>query len=225
MPATAGQILAGGNYDTFYHLQQVGKVKVYRSQVADISGVNCTIYQNPDDPDCRIKMTGIEDGIKRVVDCGYDFPGGITFYTSSGPGFQSAAFHRTHGGGRKVTVLLGDSCINTAGMVGKQGIADQVAIGSPVKYCAAVVVHELGHNLHEVANEGFFWDADGGTLPPNELASQVSQYAASSKKELVAEVFTGMAYGMIYKPAIMQLYADYFGPVPSALIGGGRRRR
>ena len=54
---------------------------------------------------------------------------------------------------------------------------------------------------------------------------QVSEYAASSKKELVAEVFTGMAYGFMDKPVIMQLYVQYGGPVPPPPVGGGRRRR
>jgi hypothetical protein len=99
-------------------------------------------------------------------------------------GFQSVAFHRQIGGARKTTVLLGASSVDTNGMVGKKGIADQVASDRKSKYCEAVVVHELGHNLNELADEGWFWDPDAGTAPDINAALEVSQYAATSKDVL-----------------------------------------
>ena len=213
MTASAATILGGGNYVAMDNMRQIGKSKGYKSQVLTISGVECWIYQDFAEKDGAAKLQGIKDGVKRVVELGYSFPDGITFYTSSRDDFQSIAFHRAHGGNRKAVVQLGNSSVNTAGMVGKKGIADQVATASQSTYCAAVVVHELGHNLHERANEGFFWDGPvAGGLPPIDLALQVSQYGASNKLEFVAEVFTGTAYGLKYSGTIMQTYADYHGP-------------
>lgn len=225
MVATAAQILAGGNYEAgAYSLKQIGSVKVYEQETLNVAGVMCKVYFDSADGDRAAKKSGIQAGVKRVVDSGYAFPNGITFYCSSVGGFQSVAFHRQIGGARKTTVLLGASSVDTNGMVGRKGIADQIASGSKASYCEAVVVHELGHNLHELADEGWFWDPDAGTPPNIDLAMEVSQYAATNKKELVAEVFTGMAYGMVFKPAIMQMYSDYRGPVPTALPQGRRRR-
>jgi hypothetical protein len=224
MVASAQQILAGGNYEAgAYSLRQIGSVKVYQQETLNVAGVTLKCYFDTSDPDRADKRTGIDAGVRRVVGLGYRFPNGITFYCSNVGGFQSVAFHRQIGGARKTTVLLGPSSVNTAGMVGRQGIADQVANTSKSAYCAAVVVHELGHNLHELANEGFFWDADAGGLPVVDTAMTVSQYAATNKKELVAEVFTGIAYGMTFPPAVMTMYANYHGPVPPAPLIGRHR--
>ena len=223
--ATAQQILAGGNYEAgAYSLNQIGRVKVYQQEMLNVEGVACKVYFDTADGARADKKTGIQAGVKRVVDAGYAFANGITFYCSGVQGFQSVAFHRQFGGARKTTVLLGASSVDTAGMVGRKGIADQVATASKATYCAAVVVHELGHNLHELADEAWFWDAAAGGLPNVAVALEVSQYAASNQKELVAEVFTGLAYGMAFRPAILDMYAAYHGPVPAALPEGRRRR-
>ena len=214
MAASPELILASGNYGAMDNMRQVGRAKGYKTQMLEISGVKCKIYQDFAEKDALVKLQGIKDGVKKVVELGYSFPDGITFYTSSQNSFQSIAFHRTHGGARKAVVQLGNSSVNTEGMVGKKGIADQVGTASPAKYCAAVVVHELGHNLHERQDEGFFWDRKSGELPPIDLALDVSQYGASNKLEFVAEVFTGTAYGKKYSKAIMKVYSDYHGPVP-----------
>lgn len=225
MVATPQQILAGGNYEAgSYSLRQIGSVKVYEQEQVNIAGVACRLYFDSADPDRVHKKAGILAGVKRVVDQGYAFPNGMTFYCSGLNNFQSVAFHRQIGGARKTTVLLGQSSVNTSGMVGRQGISDQVATESKAKYCEAVVTHELGHNLHELANEGFFWDPDAGGQPNVNAAMTVSQYAATNKKELVAEVFTGLAYGLLFKPEVMAMYSDYHGPIPPALQNGRRRR-
>lgn len=227
MAASAAQILAGGNYEAgAYSLKQIGNVKVYQQENLTISGVLCKIYFDTADADRDAKKEGIRAGVNKVVGLGYSFPNDITFYCSGVNGFQSVAFHREIGGARKTTVLLGQSSVNTAGMVGRQGIADQVGTSSKKDYCAAVVVHELGHNLHERADEGFFWDPAAGGLPSSiDTAMSVSQYAATNQKELVAEVFTGMAYGITYNGTVMKMYSDYHGPNPPAAAGGGRHRR
>ena len=79
----------------------------------------------------------------------------------------------------------------------------------------AVIVHEMGHILHERGGDTMFWKlkttwGDEGR-PPANLAVQVSQYATKSQLEFVAEVFTGRVYGKHYAPAVMTQYAAYGG--------------
>ncbi len=202
-------------YDSMAWRRQITAVKVYQSITKTIEGVSCTIYQDGADGGKADKLTGIQDGVKRVVDAGYSFPDGITFYTSSVGGFQSVAYHRDlapgAGTGRKAVVLLGAGAVNTAGMLGRQGVADQMASHSAAAYCGAVVVHELGHNLHERLAGDFFWTADANGMPNVNTAMKVSQYATTNKKEVVAEVFTGMIYGITYDNEVKALYEEYGG--------------
>jgi hypothetical protein len=79
----------------------------------------------------------------------------------------------------------------------------------------AVIVHELGHILHERGDDANFWRlkttwGDEGR-PPAHIAVQVSQYATKSQLEFVAEVFTGLVYGKHYSPAVMTQYQTYGG--------------
>ena len=212
-------------YDAAAWRRQINIVKVYQTERVTIEGVACEIYQDPGDPGLVPKKAGIRLGVQRVVQAGYNFPNGIRFYLSNAQGFQSVAYHRDFGAdARRTVVLLGQGAINTAGMVGRQGVADVVGRQSQATYCAAVVVHELGHNLHELFGEEFFWTPNANTPPNVPLAMEISQYAATNKKEVVAEVFTGMLYGIVYRPAIMNMYAFYEGPVAPQLAEGRRRR-
>ena len=79
----------------------------------------------------------------------------------------------------------------------------------------AVIVHELGHILHESSGHDKFWElkttwGDDGR-PPAHLAVQVSQYATKSQLEFVAEVFTGLVFGQHYAQAVLDQYAAYGG--------------
>jgi hypothetical protein len=90
----------------------------------------------------------------------------------------------------------------------------------------AVVVHELGHVLHERASEADFWAMklnkdyppeerpEGAKLffAPAHLAEQVSQYALSGHIEYIPEVFTGLIYGKRYSDAVIAQYKREGGP-------------
>ena len=83
----------------------------------------------------------------------------------------------------------------------------------------AVIVHEIGHLLHESNDSAKFWalkreknvEGAANDRPPADLAVQVSQYATKSKLEYTAEVFTGLIYGQHYTPAVMAKYVEYGG--------------
>jgi hypothetical protein len=211
MAATAQQIATGARLSTEDMARQLGWVKVFNSSLANIGGVQCKIYRDPADPAYDAKRTGLETGLKRVLSRGFTFPNGISFYCTNMQGVLSIAFHRTVGGGRKSSVLLGQACTDASNPGQFDGIAHKVAPLGGANYCAAVVTHELGHNLHETADEGSFWDAVTNAVP-EPLANQVSNYATKNKLEFVAEVFTGRMYGRNYSQAIMARYAALGGP-------------
>lgn len=221
------------DYDAKAWRLAITRVKAYRQQTINVSGVTCKIYIDRDDPSWGAKFMGIQDGVTRVVNAGFSFPNGIDFYTSALGGFQTVAFHRdlSPSGGtlRKAVVLLGLNSVNTGGMIGRLGIADTVNPKTPQTYCEAVVVHELGHNLHERESPEFFWMMESNAPlagAPCQLAlAQISQYASTNKKEVVAEVFTGILYSKAFSRAVLNLYEEYEGPrIPNPPRGGGRGR-
>jgi hypothetical protein len=211
MVATAEQIATGARLSTLDMFRQLGWVKVFSGSIVNINGVQCKIYRDPADPAYDAKRTGLETGLRRVMARGFTFPNGITFYCSNMAGVQSIAFHRAPGGGRQSTVLLGAACTDASNPGQWDGIAHKVAPLGGANYCAAVVTHELGHNLHETASEGLFWDAVTNQVP-EPLSNQVSNYAAKNKLEFVAEVFTGCMYGRAYAAPVMARYAALGGP-------------
>jgi hypothetical protein len=78
-----------------------------------------------------------------------------------------------------------------------------------------VVVHEIGHILHEREQSASFWThkttwGDEGR-PPSTQASKVSQYATKSKLEYVAEVFTGLVMGIHYPQDVIDVYLQLGG--------------
>ncbi|PHM50317.1 hypothetical protein [Xenorhabdus miraniensis] len=89
----------------------------------------------------------------------------------------------------------------------------------------AILIHEIGHILHAQRTESKerFWEGkranrnkdmqDEYTTPAN-IAEQVSGYAISqnSSNEFVAEVFTGLIYGIKYSPEVLEYYKRCLGP-------------
>lgn len=213
------------NFEATKWRMEITRVKVYEATTKTIAGVSCRINQDSADSAKAEKLIGIQNGVKRVVDAGFDFPDGLHFYTSSVGGFQCVAYHRDLGDKRKAIVLLGPNAVNTAGMIGRLGVADVVGSQSASAYCEAVVVHELGHNLHERLAENYFWSKEANKIPNVNTAMKVSQYATTNRKEVVAEVFTGMLYGITYGPDVHRIYTEYNGMYPPDSSTGGRRRR
>jgi len=211
LAASEQDIKKGSEISTMHMAKMLGWCKVLEPNTANISGVNCTIYRDPADPAYAAKSTGIGAALARVTGRGFSFPDGIRFYCTNMNGVLSIAFHRNLGGGRQASVLLGESCVDAGNPGMYAGIAHRMAGGGGSDYCAAVIVHELGHNLHERANEGFFWDgAAAGAAEPT--ASQVSNYATKNRLEFVAEVFTGRMYGLAFPAAVMEAYRGFGGP-------------
>ena len=108
---------------------------------------------------------------------------------------------------------------------------------------AGIVLHEFGHAAHyyEIGydrimasmNDGWPALADNDALADavgiaglqgylraaalQQVAGQVSQYAATNPVEFVAEAFAGTVQGKRYGPAVYELYAALGGPVTNAI--------
>lgn len=128
-------------------------------------------------------------------------------------------------------VYANQSPIYGEGLNGKRGIADQLreadilhelrgamavpgrSAGAAVRGIAAVV-HELGHFLHGAINPGDFWrykSFGSQALVAPEIGMQVSGYATKNPLEFVAEVFTGLIFGLRYSENVIAQYHGYGG--------------
>jgi hypothetical protein len=211
MPASPAQILTGSKAAFSHRETMLGWVKCFRLHTAVHSGVTCKIYEGDSDANFATKLAAIPLALARVTAQGFTFPNGLKVYCTYLPSALSIAFHRDFLGQREAAIILGPTCVvsNNAGMYA--GVAHSVMPLTALNYCEAVVVHELGHNLHERASETFFWDgAAAGAAEPT--ANQVTSYATKNALEFVAEVFTGRMYGRNYGANIMAAYQGYGGP-------------
>jgi hypothetical protein len=81
---------------------------------------------------------------------------------------------------------------------------------------AAIVVHEIGHLVHQVVAPDQFWlnKRIGATGVPASLQPQVSSYLynMNNYNEFVAEVFAGLAHGKRYPADVMTAYNLQKGP-------------
>jgi len=131
----------------------------------------------------------------------------------------------------------GDVVVWGYGEEGKRGVADQIyddkrksrldpsrlLLAMQGKYdstkidakAAAMVVHELGHLIHELNAPDQFWydKSTGSPRVPASIANCVSSYAHNNNYcEFVAEVFTGLVHGRAYPPEVLVEYARHGGP-------------
>ncbi len=183
--------------------------------VHSLCGVTINFRAGTGDPLAEDKIVGVRAAVGKVAAKGLVLPNTINVYTSSDTNFVNVAFQRAIGGGREASIGLGGKLGNPMSL--PVGMATVHGLGSTSNYIAAVCVHEIGHILHEMADEAFFWSPAANALTPGALGGQVSMYAGNNVKEFVAEVFTGLVYGDIFSLAVMQAYRGYSGPT----VGGG----
>jgi len=108
-----------------------------------------------------------------------------------------------------------------------RGIADHIYdgttnwFGNPkqVAMTTTVIIHELGHVLHEFSSPGIFWNAKVNAtaqayfaLVRLAQATAVSQYATTNALEFVAESFAGMMMSMTYSPNVVIAYGALGSP-------------
>ncbi len=188
-----------------------------KNVVHSLCGVTVNFRAGLGDPLAEDKIIGVRSAIAKVSARGLVLPNAINVYTSADASFVNIAFQRAIGGGREASIGLGGK-MATPGLL-PMGVATLKGQGSTSNFVAAVCVHEIGHILHEMVDEEFFWSQDANALTPPALGGQVSMYAGNNIKEFVAEVFTGLVYGEAYSQGVMDAYRGYHGPTSANGFG------
>jgi hypothetical protein len=185
----------------------------------NVRGIGCVI-KNYGDPNADAKMKAIDEAITILVNKGYNLPKTITFHLSShNAGFQKApteAFARKNDGNVGVEVFLGVNAVYSLPTPTSEGIAHKVHQYNLGNYVTTVAVHELGHVLHDLESTDYFWGAANDPLTGGDVMlahKEISAYAATNKKEVVAEVFAAHNIGLkFHGNAVAELYARCQGP-------------
>jgi hypothetical protein len=207
-----------------------------------ISGVQVRIRKEASDGLADLHRTSIERAVRTVSGAGHQLPA-LDFYLCSSQNVPNVAMKTYIGNNPAPVIFLGPKMwsknpmqAGTGTMVtggvgtsGPRGIADQVYdgttrfFGNPKQKAQGetIVIHELGHILHEINNPGVFWEeqqaAEQQQPSPNapgwqNLATDVSHYAGNNALEFVAEVFAGTLVGKAYSQQVMAAYAALGGP-------------
>ena len=176
------------------------------------SGVTINFRAGYGDTFAEDKIAAVRSAIAKLDGLGLKLPNTIKVYTSSDESFVNVAFQRARGGHREASIGLGGKLSQPNSLpVGK---ATLHGTGPIRRYITAVCVHELGHILHELASEEFFWSTPANAITPGSLGAQAgSMYAGANIREFVAEVFAGLVYGETFSLSVMQAYRTYHGPV------------
>ncbi len=190
-----------------------------------ISGIEVEIYTDQGlEGDGKLKIAGIERAVKMIADKGFALPS-LRFILTGAGGVENVAFMGNSSGNRAAVVYLGPKI----GMQNKknvtQGVSDAVYdgtqrfFGNPKQTAmvTTVVIHELGHVLHELMAEDQFWTNHEPATMTSALvwgmaASKVSQYARKMPLEFVAEAFSGIMVGKRYDQEVKIAYRALGGP-------------
>ena len=189
-----------------------------QSSTGNLHGVACTI-KNYNDPNYAAKLKALTQGVRILKDKGYNLPGEMTFHLSSdttNPKAPTVAYARKQDNSIGVEVFLGVNAMFSEPTAMSEGIAHKVHKCALGDYTTTVVVHELGHVLHDLESHDFFWGEGDLPLTGGDVGTafdQISAYAATNKKEVVAEVFAAHNMGLKFSgSAVSDLYGRCQGP-------------
>ena len=231
----------------FYnYLQNVNLTSLKINQTT-IEGVSVRIRTSGADDLASLHTKSITTAVTALAKAGYELPP-LDFYLCASDTIPNVAMKTYTGGKAAPVILLGPKMWaknpmmpGTNGMIvggmaanGVRGVANQAYdgtqrfFGNPKQNAqgACIVIHELGHVLHEYNNPGIFWEEmsaiQRGQPSPNGNGWQnqsiaVSGYAGNNQLEFVAEVFAGINSGKDYGEAVLAVYGSLGGPVPTAV--------
>lgn len=204
-----------------------------------ISGVEVAIATDSGDTQGSHKVTALTTAIETVAEKGFQLPP-LSFFLSNAATVECVAFMGNAAGNREAQVFLGPKFViknpqnkaavttipGGSGQKGQRGIADQQYdgtqrwFGNPklLAQGATIVVHELGHVLHELLDEQEFWTQHEAATQARATmwlgaAAEVSEYATKAPLEFCAEVFAGVLAGKKYSGAVHGAYTLLGGPI------------
>lgn len=209
---------------------QIGAAKVWRKGFHKAGGVDFYSFADESESEdaLREKLAAMRRSLRKIRSLGIAPPLNIKVYCTGKTiigniQMKNVAFQRGLSGARDPAIVLSPKVLDPAWAATLGGVCtnQQVHDGTPRGLCAAIVTHEIGHLLHELEDEDSFWGQMPGFpngLSPNEIFNEVSLYAASNSKELVAEAFLGMVYGKRYSQPINDAYRALSGPAANVLL-------
>ena len=198
-----------------------------------------TVESKTADKYAKLKVSAVKDAVTRVQSRGFTVPNGISFICTDDAGVRCIMFSSDAHGNRSYRIYIGPQAVqqNKAqphtksvyaggmGVAGDRGVAHHIYdekksfFGNPGRtaMAEAVVVHELGHLLHENQGSNAFWceKKSGSGIDTQGLvavATQVSHYANKGPLEFVAEVFTARIYKKPVPSAVQPWYIALDGP-------------
>lgn len=114
-------------------------------------------------------------------------------------------------GGNRVSVNVNNKAWKSPEDAARMMRSDYMMGFHPTSDAHAVLVHEMGHNLHSRSAPDVFNSATYASHNSS-WAHSVSRYAATNHKEFVAETFTGLVAGKSYSQGVMAEYNKLGGP-------------
>lgn len=198
--------LAGGETSTF--MSQTAQVKAFIPVKGNYNGEMYTIYKDFSDPDSGAKEAAVHAAVKRIKDKGLALPNNLRVYCTKAYEAQNRAFSRSVGWSEVANIILGPTAL-VGGRADALSGTNLAGCNKPTITC----IHEIGHILHERSAGDMFWET-GSILTGGKAANagEVSGYAATTKKEFVAEVFAGLILGKPFSDACTQEYLALGGP-------------
>jgi hypothetical protein len=241
--ATAGEIQSGRRNEGIEvqkNLAKTGSMSFIYRTLTDAAGhaINVQIGTETGDGGGSLKVKSIDKALRTLIESGFALVD-LTFYCTDAAGVPCVAYMGDTAGNAAYTVFMGPKtglhnpqATKSAGITGgigqsgMRGVADQVYdgtqrwFGNPKMHAHAttVVIHEIGHVLHDAQSAALFWDyklgrpGAGGWLA---FAPSVSHYATQNPLEFVAETFAGRLCGKTYA-GVAAPYAAVGGPRPVA---------
>lgn len=201
------QVMVDMEMGSFYKV--TATAKGFTHETAVYGGQTYMIFKDFGDSDAGAKAAAAHDAVKAVKDAGVAIPTDLRIYCVGDRNAQNRAFHRAQGWVKIAFVILGGKAV-----VG--GRADAVSATKLGGYSTPAIscIHEIGHCLHETSAGDDLFFGTGSILTGEPVnATQVSGYAAMTKKEFVAEVFASLILGKTFSTAVMDEYRLYHGPV------------
>lgn len=243
MVASLAEITEGRKYEA-KEVQRVqsltGSYMITHKSYANPGGgtVAVMISTETGDGGGSLKLTATDRALRAVIGRGFRLPA-LSIYFSAATGVPCVAFMGNAAGNAEYTIFMGPKTgqhnpqtgtapglVGGVGASGERGVADQMYdgtnrwFGNPKRHAHAtcVMVHEIGHVLHDVASPGQFWDYKKGRAAAGWLAhaSDVSHYATKNPLEMVAETFCGSILGKTYPGGVGVAYANLGGAMPVA---------
>ncbi len=184
-------------------LSQKG-TNAYAVTINNRYGIRYDIYVCPNDKESGAKKIAIHRALGIVHGRGVALPPQIDFYCSANYEMQNRAYHRNLNHEQASVISLGTTA--TKGGSGT-GLSSMPIVG--FDSATLITLHELGHNLHERSVGDRFW-TDSWTGKVATFA-EISPYAATNKKEFVAEFFCGAMSGATYSDACKNHYRELGG--------------